>query len=87
MKMTKMTALLLAAAMALTDLSISIDDAALAAEPKLAIVLGTEGDGLAHTTIAACDYTVRIPMTDRVESLNAGIAGSILLWHFREESL
>ena len=87
MKMTKMTALLLAAAMALTDLSVSIDDAALAAEPKLAIVLGTEGDGLAHTTIAACDYTVRIPMTDRVESLNAGIAGSILLWHFREESL
>ena len=48
------------AAMALTDLSVSIDDAALAAEPKLAIVLGTEGDGLAHTTIAACDYTVRI---------------------------
>ena len=51
------------AAMALTDLSVSIDDAALAAEPKLAIVLGTEGDGLAHTTIAACDYTVRIPMS------------------------
>lgn len=56
------------AAMALTDLSVSIDDAALAAEPKLAIVLGTEGDGLAHTTIAACDYTVRIPMSHGVDS-------------------
>ena len=42
---------------------------------------------LTDETIAACTSTVRIPMTDRVESLNAGIAGSILLWHFREESL
>ena len=49
------------AAMALSDRSVSIDDNALAAEPKLAIVLGTEGDGLAHSTIAACDYTVKIP--------------------------
>ena len=45
------------------------------------------GQGLTDETIAACTSTVRIPMTDRVESLNAGIAGSILLWHFREESL
>ena len=51
------------AAMALSDRSVSIDDPALAAEPKLAIVLGTEGDGLANSTIAACDYTVKIPMS------------------------
>ena len=65
------------AAMALTDLSVSIDDAALAAEPKLAIVLGTEGDGLAHTTIAACDYTVRIPMSHGVNSLNVAMASAV----------
>ena len=52
-----------------------------------AVVIGSEGQGLTDETIAACNSTVRIPMTDRVESLNAGIAGSILLWHFREESL
>ena len=51
------------------------------------VVIGSEGQGLTEETIAACSGTVRIPMTDRVESLNAGIAGSILLWHFREESL
>ena len=51
------------------------------------MVFGSEGQGLTDETIAACNSTVRIPMTDRVESLNAGIAGSILLWHFREESL
>ena len=51
------------------------------------VVIGSEGQGLTDETIAACNGTVRIPMTDRVESLNAGIAGSILLWHFREESL
>ena len=49
------------------------------------VVIGSEGQGLTDAAIAACDGTVRIPMTDRVESLNAGIAGSILLWHFREE--
>ena len=53
----------------------------------LCVVIGSEGQGLTEETIAACSGTVRIPMTDRVESLNAGIAGSILLWHFREESL
>ena len=68
------------AAMALTDLSVSIDDAALAAEPKLAIVLGTEGDGLAHTTIAACDYTVRIPMSHGVNSLNVAMASAVAFW-------
>ncbi|MBQ5754370.1 MAG: RNA methyltransferase, partial [Oscillospiraceae bacterium] len=51
------------AAMALSDDSVSLDDPALAAEEKLAVILGTEGDGLAHSTIAACDYTVRIPMS------------------------
>ena len=51
------------------------------------VVIGSEGQGLSEAVIAACDAAVRIPMTDRVESLNAGIAGSILLWHFREESL
>ena len=49
------------------------------------VVIGSEGQGLTDETIAACTSTVRIPMTDRVESLNAGIAGSILLWHFRPE--
>ena len=51
------------------------------------VVIGSEGQGLTDETIAACSNTVRIPMTDRVESLNAGIAGSILLWHFRGEGL
>lgn len=51
------------------------------------IVIGSEGQGLREETIAACDGTVRIPMTGRVESLNAGIAGSILLWHFRGPGL
>ena len=51
------------------------------------MVIGSEGQGLTEATIAACDRTVRIPMTDRVESLNAGIAGSILLWHFRGAGL
>ena len=51
------------------------------------VVIGSEGQGLTEATIAACDRTVRIPMTGRVESLNAGIAGSILLWHFRGAGL
>ena len=51
------------------------------------VVIGSEGQGLTQATIEACDRTVRIPMTDRVESLNAGIAGSILLWHFRGAGL
>ena len=68
------------AAMALSDRSVSIDDAALAAEPKLAIVLGTEGDGLAHSTIAACDYTVKIPMSHGVDSLNVAAASAVAFW-------
>lgn len=68
------------AAMALTDDSVSIDDARLAAEPRLAVVLGTEGDGLARKTIAACDYTVKIPMSHGVDSLNVATAGAVAFW-------
>ena len=68
------------AAMALSDRSVPIDDEALAAEPRLAIVLGTEGDGLAHATIAACDYTVKIPMSHGVDSLNVAAASAVAFW-------
>ena len=71
------------AAMALTDESVSIDDPALAAEEKLAVVLGTEGDGLARETIARCDYTVRIPMAHGVDSLNVAAAGAVAFWQLR----
>ena len=71
------------AAMALTDDSVSIDDPALMAEPKLAIVLGTEGDGLAPDTIARCDYTVRIPMARGVDSLNVAAASAVAFWQLR----
>ena len=64
------------AAMALSDRSVSIDDEQLAKEPKLAIVLGTEGDGLAAGTIASCDYTVKIPMSHGVDSLNVAAASA-----------
>ena len=67
-------------AMALTDDSISIDDQRLAAEEKLAIILGTEGDGLACNTIADCDYTVRIPMAHGVDSLNVAAASAVACW-------
>ena len=68
------------AAMALRDDSVSIDDVALMAEERLAIVLGTEGDGLADSTIAACDYTVRIPMSHGVDSLNVAAASAVAFW-------
>ena len=64
-------------AMALRDDSVSIDDKQLAAEDKLAIILGTEGDGLANATIADCDYTVRIPMSHGVDSLNVAAASAV----------
>lgn len=70
-------------AMALRDDSVSIDDGCLAAEDKLAIILGTEGDGLAGTTIANCDYTVRIPMSHGVDSLNVAAAGAVAFWELR----
>jgi tRNA G18 (ribose-2'-O)-methylase SpoU len=68
------------AAMALRTDSVTIDDPALAAEEKLAIVLGTEGDGLADTTIAGCDYKVLIPMSHGVDSLNAAAASAVAFW-------
>ena len=71
------------AAMALSDDSVSIDEPALAREEKLAIVLGTEGDGLSHRTIAHCDYTVRIPMAHGVDSLNVAAASAVAFWELR----
>lgn len=68
------------AAMALSDNAINIDNPQLMAEEKLAIVLGTEGDGLASTTIADCDYTVCIPMTHGVDSLNVAAASAVAFW-------
>ena len=71
-------------AMALTDNSIRIDDQQLLAEDKLAIVLGSEGDGLAEKTIATCDYTVRIPMSHDVDSLNVAAASAVAFWELRK---
>lgn len=71
------------AAMALDSRAVSIDDPALRAAPRLAIVLGTEGDGLARTTIAHCDYTVMIPMQHGVDSLNVAAAGAVAFWELR----
>lgn len=68
------------AAMALCEDSVSIDDPQLMAEDKLAIILGTEGDGLADTTIADCDYTVCIPMSHGVDSLNVAAASAVAFW-------
>ena len=68
------------AAMALRDDSVSIDDPALLREEKLAVVLGTEGEGLADRTIADCDYTVRIPMSHGVDSLNVAAASAVAFW-------
>ncbi|MBD5204378.1 MAG: RNA methyltransferase [Bacteroidales bacterium] len=70
-------------AMALTDNSVSIDDPALLAEPRLAIVLGTEGDGLSSDAIAECDYTARIPMAHGVDSLNVAAASAVAFWQLR----
>lgn len=67
-------------AMALTDDSISIDDPVLKSEEKLAIILGTEGDGLSHSTIASADYTVKIPMYHGVDSLNVAAAGAVTFY-------
>ncbi len=67
-------------ALALTDESVSIDDPVLARQEKLALVLGTEGDGLAHRTVAACDFTARIPMAHGVDSLNVAAAGAVAFW-------
>lgn len=74
------------AAMALCDDSLSVDDKRLPSEEKLAVVLGTEGDGLAASTIAECDFTVRIPMSHSVDSLNVAAASAVAFWQMRKES-
>lgn len=71
------------AAMALTDRSVPLDDPALAAEPRLAIVMGTEGDGLPRETIEQADYVVRIPMAHGVDSLNVAAASAVAFWQLR----
>ena len=70
-------------AMALRDDSYSVDDPELRQVEKLAIVLGAEGDGLADSTIAACDYTVKIPMYHGVDSLNVAAASAVAFWELR----
>ena len=72
------------AAMALSDDSVSIDDRRLMAEEKLAVILGSEGDGLTETTIARCDYTVKIPMYHGVDSLNVAAASAVAFWQLRK---
>ena len=72
------------AAMALTDRSISIDDPRLPEVERLAIELGTEGDGLPHTTIEDADYVVRIPMSHQVDSLNVAAASAVAFWELRK---
>ncbi len=73
------------AAMALSNNSVGIDDAALMAEPRLAIVMGTEGDGLAHEVIAGADYVVKIPMSHCVDSLNVAAASAVAFWQLRKQ--
>lgn len=72
-------------AMALSDRSVSIEDPVLARAEKLAVILGTEGDGLSTRTIAECDYTARIPMCHGVDSLNVAAAGAVIFWQLRPQ--
>ena len=74
------------AAMALRDNSVGINDSALQAEERLAVILGTEGDGLASQTIADCDYTVKIPMSHGVDSLNVAAASAVAFWELGNNS-
>lgn len=67
-------------AMALSEDSVEIDDPCLVREERLAVILGAEGDGLAKTTIARCDYTARIPMLHGVDSLNVAAASAVAFW-------
>ena len=69
--------------MALTDQSVSIDNATVASEERLAIIMGTEGDGLPQETINEADYTVRIPMAHGVDSLNVAAAAAVAFWQLR----
>lgn len=70
----------LTVAMALRNDSVSIDDPRLTSAEKLAVILGSEGDGLASETIADCDYTVKIPMAHGVDSLNVAAASAVAFW-------
>lgn len=70
-------------AMALTENSVSVDDPALVSEPRLAIIMGTEGDGLPQQTITSADYVARIPMAHGVDSLNVAAAAAIAFWSLR----
>ncbi len=70
-------------AMALTDNSVPIDDATLCSEPRLAIIMGTEGDGLAQEAITSADYVARIPMSHCVDSLNVAAAAAVSFWQLR----
>ena len=72
------------AAMALSDDSVSLDDPRLAEEPRLAIIMGTEGDGLPQKTISEADYVVRIPMSHGVDSLNVAAAAAVAFWQLRK---
>ena len=72
------------AAMALSDKSISLDDPRLPRQERLAILLGAEGDGLRASTVAACDFTVRIPMFHGVDSLNVAAASAVAFWELRK---
>ena len=71
------------AAMALNDDSVSLDEPALKKEPRLAIIMGTEGDGLSDKVISDADYTVRIPMAHGVDSLNVAAAAAVAFWELR----
>ena len=71
------------AALALTERSVSVDDPGLASEERLALVLGSEGDGLSADVLAACDYTVKIPMSHGVDSLNVAAAAAVAFWELR----
>jgi tRNA G18 (ribose-2'-O)-methylase SpoU len=73
------------ASMALSDDSVSIDDPALMAEEKLAVLMGSEGDGLTEQTIAQSDYTVKIPMYHGVDSLNVAAASAVAFWQLRSK--
>ena len=72
------------AALALRPDAVGVDDPALRRAERLAVLLGAEGDGLAAETIAACDFTVRIPMSHGVDSLNVAAAGAVAFWELRE---
>ncbi len=67
----------------MSDTAVSIEDPCLQAEEKLAVILGTEGDGLSAHTIAGCDYTVCIPMYHGVDSLNVAAASAVAFWQLR----